>query len=110
MMGRGLAATKETPIKPHFENGELVVGLRGMGSEDAMRDNGSARYSSSAPEGVSTTLTYRGSVVDIMEKYIKYLRAGLEYVGAPNIEQHRLYTNFDVREGAGRIEAGPHDI
>lgn len=116
MMGRMLAATKETPGDVIVENGELRKSLRGMGSPSALAESAASRqrYSSDgstpAPEGVETMLPYRGSVVEIVQQYVKYLRSSLEYVGAPDIGSHRRETNFDFITNAGLRESHPHDI
>ncbi len=116
MMGRMLAATKETPGEIIVENGELRKNLRGMGSPSALAENASSRqrYSSDggtpAPEGVEATLPYRGSVIDIMRQYVKYLRSSMEYVGAPDIGAHRYGTMLDFITNAGLRESRPHDL
>lgn len=116
MMGRMLAATKETPGEVIVENGELKKSLRGMGSPSALAESAASRqrYSTDgdtpAPEGVETMLSYRGSVADVVRQYIKYLRSSLEYVGAPDIDSHRWRTNFDFITNAGLRESHPHDL
>lgn len=115
MMGRGLAATKETPGRTILENGEWKKGFRGMGSEEAIRASDARGYNKKgsgaiAPEGVSTSLTYRGPVKDIVDLNMKYLRSSFEYVGAKDIETHKRESMMDVITGSGQRESHPHDV
>lgn len=118
MMGGRLAGTDEAPgDKVVLDNGQVVQLYRGMGSPSAMRDSAASRsrYDVTGPgkplsEGVEAYVPYQGSVLNVVDHYIKALRKSLAYVGAPDIETHRLETGFWHITNAGIRESRPHDV
>jgi IMP dehydrogenase len=119
MMGSKLAGTKETPGEIITnDQGQLVKLYRGMGSPSAMEDSEASRkrYGTDGTkgvplsEGVESYIPYRGSVVEMMDHYIKALRKSMSYVGSPDIETHRTNTRFIRITGAGYRESRPHDV
>ena len=106
MVGSMLAGTKETP-------GETFVGkeqkrykvYRGMASSAAQK---SWRGKSSTPEGVSTTVPYRGSVKNLLEDIAGGIRSGLSYSGARNLEELRRKASFIRQTGASQVESNTH--
>jgi IMP dehydrogenase len=62
------------------------------------------------PEGVSQTLQYRGSVVDVVSLYARRLRKSMSYSGAKDIESHRNSTMLDRITGSGLRESHPHSV
>jgi IMP dehydrogenase len=118
MMGNMLAGTDEAPGKViELKNGSRVKGYRGMGSAAAIRDSRAAKMRYGAPgmedplpEGVEAYVPYKGSVVPLVEGYIKALRKSLAYVGASNIEDHRKNTRFMRITNAGLAESHVHDV
>jgi IMP dehydrogenase len=119
MMGNMLAGTKETPGEITLdEKGHPVKSYRGMGSESALRENASSRkrYSTERTigkplaEGVDSTKPYVGSVVDVMDLYVKALRRAMSYVGAPDISTLREEVLIKRITGSGLRESHPHDV
>ncbi len=119
MMGSMLAGTKEAPgdlIK--LENGSRVKLYRGMGSPSALRDNPASRKRYAVEdgggqplsEGVESYIPYKGSVIELVDHYIKALRKSMSYVGAGNIEDHRKNTRLVRITNAGMRESRPHDV
>ena len=106
MVGSMLAGTKETP-------GETFVGkeqkkykvYRGMASSAAQK---SWRGKSSTPEGVSTTVPYRGSVKKLLEDIAGGIRSGLSYSGARNLEELRNKSSFIRQSSASQLESSTH--
>ena len=106
MVGSMLAGTKETP-------GETFVGkeqkrykvYRGMASSAAQK---SWRGKSSTPEGVSTTVPYRGSVKGLLKDIAGGIRSGLSYSGVRNLAELRNKASFIRQSGASQVESNTH--
>ena len=106
MVGSMLSGTKETP-------GETFVGkeqkrykvYRGMASSAAQK---SWRGKSSTPEGVSTTVPYRGSVKGILEDITGGIRSGLSYSGARSLAELRNKVSFIRQTNASQLESNTH--
>ena len=106
MVGSMLAGTKETP-------GEIFVGkeskkykvYRGMASSAAQK---SWRGKSSTPEGVSTTVPYRGSVEGVFKDIAGGIRSGLSYSGARSLEELRGRASFIRQSSASQLESNTH--
>lgn len=119
MMGSKLAGTKESPGKViTTEDNKMVKLYRGMGSPSAMKDSEASRKrygvegtkGTPLSEGVESYVAYRGSVVEVMDHYIKALRKSMSYVGSPDIQTHRTKTRFIRITNAGYRESAPHDV
>ena len=106
MVGSMLAGTRQTPGQV-FTNvkGESYKAYRGMASAQAQTD---WRGKSSTPEGVSTTIPFRGDVFDIIKDIDGGIRSGLSYTGASNLEQLRAKCEFIVQTQAGQHESNTH--
>tara|TARA_R110000796_G_scaffold213006_1_gene329099 strand:- start:613 stop:1629 length:1017 start_codon:yes stop_codon:yes gene_type:complete len=106
MAGSMLAGTKETP-------GETFVGkeqkrykvYRGMASSAAQK---SWRGKSSTPEGVSTTVPYRGSVEGILKDIAGGIRSGLSYSGTRSLAELRNKASFIRQTNASQLESSTH--
>ena len=109
MLGSVLAGTEETPgevfIDFHDGRKKKYKVYRGMASKEAQQD-WRGRYSSN--EGVSTTIPYKGSVVDIMKDLENGIRSGLSYTGAKNLLELRTKARFIYQTSAGQIESSTH--
>jgi IMP dehydrogenase len=119
MMGNMLSATDEAPGEVIvLENGTRVMLYRGMGSPSALRDNAASRKrygvegtpGKPLAEGVESYKPYKGSVFEVMDRYIKALRKGMSYVGSPDIQAQREKTRFRRITNAGLQESHPHDV
>ena len=106
MVGSMLAGTRQTPGQV-FTNvkGESYKAYRGMASAQAQTD---WRGKSSTPEGVSTTIPFRGDVFDIIKDIDGGIRSGLSYTGASNLGQLRAKCEFIVQTQAGQHESNTH--
>lgn len=119
MMGSGLAGSKESPGKVIITDDNKMVKLyRGMGSKSAMQESEASRkrygadLTSGKPlsEGVESYVPYKGSVLDLMDHYIKALKKSMSYVGSKDIKSHQNNTRFIRITNAGFKESNPHDV
>lgn len=89
MCGSILAGTDETPgeIIGGMGFGDKIKVYRGMASFEAQNDY----YGNSpeAPEGVTTTVPYKGSVIKVLENLIGGVKSGLSYSGCNNLNELR---------------------
>ena len=106
MLGSVLAGTDEAP-------GEIFVSddkkkykvYRGMASSNAQKD---WRGQSSSPEGISTTIPYKGSVDQILFNMIGNIQSGFSYSGARNIRELWFNSDFIKQTSAGQLESSTH--
>jgi IMP dehydrogenase len=106
MVGSMLAGTEESPGETlHSNSGKRYKIYRGMASAEAQR---SWRDRSSTPEGISTTIPFRGSVGDILQDLAGGIRSGLSYSGVRNLQELRCKADFIRQSGAGQIESSTH--
>jgi IMP dehydrogenase len=106
MVGSMLAGTKETP-------GEVFVGskgkqykvYRGMASSAAQKE---WRGRSSTPEGVSTTIPFKGTINTVLDEIRGGLCSGLSYSGALNLVEFRSRAEFIKQTKAGQKESFTH--
>jgi len=96
MLGGALAGTEETPGEPFYDtDGQLKKRYRGMGSMEAMMEGGARRYSpinlaDRVPEGIPTTVVYKGPLEPIFRQFVATLSKGFFYIGGRTIEEvHR---------------------
>ena len=105
MLGSMLAGTAESPGQVFYgENGQYKS-YRGMASVEAQID---WRGHTSSVEGVSHTIPYKGSVVDILKGLEGSIRSGLSYTGALNLTELRVKANFIKQTLAGQTESSTH--
>lgn len=106
MVGSLLAGTKETPGSVFTsQEGKKYKVYRGMASSKAQED---WRGKSSSPEGISTTVSYKGSVSHILRDLEGGIRSGLSYSGAQNLNELRLKATFIKQSAAGQVESSTH--
>jgi len=106
MIGSLLAGTKETPGEIFSSNsGKKYKVYRGMASADAQND---WRGKSSTPEGISTTVPYKGSARSILQDIAGGIRSGLSYTGVRNLEELRSKATFIRQTSAGQSESSTH--
>jgi IMP dehydrogenase len=117
MCGSLFAGLAEAPGETILYRGRTFKVYRGMGSIGAMVQGSKDRYrqeSSSreklVPEGVEGRIPYRGPLADFVYQLIGGVRAGMGYVGAPDIDTLRTKSTFRRQTAAGVREAHPHDI
>ena len=106
MLGSLMAGTAETPGEIiTYTDGSRRKPYRGMASRKAQE---AWRGKSSAPEGIATTVHYKGSAKDIMKDLIGGIKSGCSYSGASNLKQLRARAQFCRQTNAGRFESSPH--
>ncbi|MBF0781148.1 MULTISPECIES: IMP dehydrogenase [unclassified Granulicatella] len=118
MLGSMLAGTDESPGEFEIYQGRRFKTYRGMGSLGAMEKGSSDRYFQGSineanklvPEGIEGRVAYKGSASDIIFQMLGGLRAGMGYVGAPNLSELRENAQFIRMSGAGLKESHPHDV
>jgi IMP dehydrogenase len=106
MIGSMLAGTSETPGEIFSGNsGKKYKVYRGMASQAAQK---AWRGAASTPEGVSTTIPFRGRVEDILQNIAGGIRSGLSYSGARSLAELRSKASFALQTGAGQLESNTH--
>jgi IMP dehydrogenase len=106
MLGSMLAGTDQSPGQVFQGNdGNKYKVYRGMASVEAQTDwRGEAR----SLEGISTTISHKGSVIDIINDLTQNIRSGLSYSGARNITQLQACAEFIVQTSASQVESSTH--
>ncbi len=106
MVGSMLAGTDQSP-GPTFKglDGKIYKVYRGMASRDAQTD---WRGKSSTPEGISTTIPYKGPVSDILSDIEGGIKSGLSYTGARDIREFQTQAEFVRQTSASMSESSTH--
>ena len=118
MLGNLFAGTDESPGQTILFQGRRYKFYRGMGSVGAMANGSADRYFQEnvtedmklVPEGVEGRVPYRGPLAEHIHQLVGGLRAGMGYVGAPDIEHLRTRTRFMRISVAGLKESHVHDV
>jgi IMP dehydrogenase len=115
MIGSLFAGTDESPGELEIYQGRSYKVYRGMGSVGAMREGAGDRYFQEGapklvPEGIEGRVPYRGPLAETVFQLVGGLRAGMGYVGAPDIETLRREARFVRITHAGLLESHPHDV
>ena len=120
MIGSLFAGTDEAPGEVVLFQGRSYKVYRGMGSLGAMAQaQGSKdRYFQSeeddvgklVPEGIEGRVPYRGSLSFNIHQLLGGLRAGMGYVGAPDILELQEKGRFIRITNSGLAESHPHDV
>jgi len=106
MVGSILAGTNETPGQIFTRgNGKKYKVYRGMASSAAQN---TWRGKTSTPEGVSTTVPFKGSVVNVFKDMAGGLRSGLSYSGCRSINELQAKARFVLQSFAGQNESNTH--
>ncbi len=117
MAGSLFAGTDESPGETILFEGRKFKSYRGMGSIEAMESGSKDRYFQDnqsdskklVPEGVAGRVPYKGTLSEVMYQIIGGLRAGMGYVGAPDIKSLKKSTFIRIT-AAGMRESHPHDV
>ena len=108
MIGSMLAGTEETPGEVFSSNsGKKYKIYRGMASAAAQVD---WRGKSSTPEGISTTISFKGSVVPILKDISGGIRSGLSYSGVRSLSELRGKASFVRQTNSSQLESNTHII
>lgn len=98
-LGSMLAGMSESPGETVVRKGRPYKKYRGMGSEEAMRVGGAARYRLEnaevrVPEGSVRWIPIRGSVMDRVAEYMQGVRQGMFKAGCRNILELHAYAQL----------------
>jgi IMP dehydrogenase len=118
MIGSLFAGVEESPGETILYKGRTFKSVRGMGSLGAMVDGGKERYRQGdvedkkklVPEGIEGMVPYKGRLSDFVYQLVGGLRAGMGYVGAPDIALLWQRARFVRVTPAGQLESHPHDV
>ncbi len=118
MIGSLFAGTEESPGETILYDGRSYKTYRGMGSIGAMARGSGDRYFQTnvtetrklVAEGIEGMVPYKGSLQDTVFQLVGGLRAGMGYVGAPDVEILRRESRLIRITMAGQIESHPHDV
>jgi len=105
MLGSMLAGTAESPGQVFYGEGGQYKSYRGMASVEAQID---WRGHTASVEGVSHTIPYKGSVVEVLMGIEGSIRSGLSYTGALNLSELRSKVKFIKQTAAGQTESSTH--
>jgi IMP dehydrogenase len=117
MMGSVFAGTEESPGETIIYEGRKFKAYRGMGSIGAMQQGSSDRYFQDVeeglkklvPEGIEGRVAFKGTLSETVHQYTGGLRAGMGYVGAPDIASLQQ-AQFIRITNAGMRESHAHDV
>jgi IMP dehydrogenase len=105
MLGSMLAGTDQSPGQV-FDNGNKRYKVyRGMASSEAQVN---WRGKTSTPEGISTTIPYKGDVNGILEDLKGGIQSGMSYSGARSIRELQTKARFVQQTVAGQAESFTH--
>ena len=106
MVGSLLAGTSATPGEVFKgSEGKKYKVYRGMASSAAQKD---WRGKSSSPEGISTTVPYKGLTANILNDLRGGIQSGFSYSGAKNVAELREKHQFIRQTAAGQNESFTH--
>ena len=109
MLGNLLAGTEESPGQTFKnENGTLSKSYAGMASEQGRAEWFDKSSTSYVPEGVSTTIPFKGSAKKVVENLVGGLRVGMSYCDAHNLQELRDNAQWVRVTNAGHREGTPH--
>ena len=117
MAGSLFAGVEEAPGEAIILNGRKFKSYRGMGSLEAMQKGSKDRYFQDmeedikklVPEGIVAQVPYKGTLAEVVYQLVGGLKAGMGYVGAPNIEALHD-AKFVKITASGMAESHPHDV
>lgn len=105
MCGSLLSGTKETPGELiNMGQGSLSKNYRGMASKEAMKSGGKT----ASPEGIATTVSYKGPVKPILDDLKGNIKSGFSYAGARDLYELRKNAQFIKQSSAGQRESFTH--
>ncbi len=118
MIGGLFAGTEESPGETVLFQGRSYKVYRGMGSIEAMKEGSKDRYFQDeveeekdfVPEGIVGRVPYRGPLSDTLYQLVGGLRAGMGYLGCPDLEALKTKARFMRITPAGLTEAHVHDV
>jgi IMP dehydrogenase len=117
MIGSLFAGTEEAPGETVLYQGRTFKEYRGMGSLGAMKQGSRDRYFQDefeerklVPEGIEGRVPYKGSLSGLVAQLVGGVRAGMGYLGSPDIETLQRTARFVRISSAGLRESHAHDV
>lgn len=103
--GSLFAGTEESPGEVLDIGNQRAKTYRGMSSRESQNQ---WKGSSNAPEGITTMIPFKGSVLPILDDIIGNIKSGLSYSGAYNVEELREKAIFVRQTPAAQNESYTH--
>jgi len=117
MIGSLFAGTEEAPGETVLYQGRTFKEYRGMGSLGAMKHGSKDRYFQDEfeekkliPEGIEGRVPYKGPLSGLVGQLVGGLRAGMGYLGSPDLDVLRKTARFVRISAAGLRESHAHDV
>jgi IMP dehydrogenase len=118
MVGSVLAGADESPGESILYQGRSYKVYRGMGSLGAMAEGSRDRYGQASvddadklvPEGIEGKVPYKGSASAILHQLVGGLKAGMGYLGAPDIDNLQKRAKWVRITPQGLRESHVHDV
>ena len=118
MIGSLFAGTDESPGETVLFQGRSYKVYRGMGSLEAMREGSRDRYFQEdvetdkklVPEGIVGRVPHRGNLADTVFQLVGGVRAGMGYLGCPDLPALQEGARFMRITPAGLRESHVHDV
>ena len=117
MIGSLFAGAEESPGETVLYQGRTFKEYRGMGSIGAMKSGSSDRYFQDqfdekklVPEGIEGRVPYKGPLSALVSQLVGGLRAGMGYLGSPDIPTLQETAHFIRLTTAGLRESHAHDV
>jgi len=117
MIGSLFAGAEESPGETVLFQGRTFKEYRGMGSIGAMKRGSSDRYFQDdfdekklVPEGIEGRVPYKGPLSALVSQLVGGLRAGMGYLGCPDIPTLQEKARFTRLTTAGLRESHAHDV
>jgi len=117
MIGSLFAGSEESPGETVLFQGRTFKEYRGMGSIEAMKRGSRDRYFQDefderkfVPEGIEGRVPYKGSLSALVSQLVGGLRAGMGYLGSPDIPTLRKRARFVRLTSSGLRESHAHDV
>lgn len=105
MLGSMLAGTDQSPGQVFDSGNKRYKVYRGMASSEAQVN---WRGKTSTPEGISTTIPYKGDVNSILADLRGGIQSGMSYSGATSIQELQTKATFIQQTVAGQAESFTH--
>jgi IMP dehydrogenase len=118
MIGSLFAGTEESPGEMILYQGRSYKSYRGMGSLGAMGQGSRDRYGQAdvkdanklVPEGIEGQVPYKGSLSFNIHQLVGGLRAGMGYLGCPDMAALHSKARFMQVTAAALRESHVHDV
>jgi IMP dehydrogenase len=118
MIGSLFAGAEESPGETVLYQGRTFKEYRGMGSIGAMKRGSRDRYFQDdefderklVPEGIEGRVPYKGPLSGLVSQLVGGLKAGMGYLGCPDIASLHERARFTRLTASGLRESHAHDV